>query len=86
MLKFVKVNKPEAEIVAENLGSDYVFKNLAIAYNEAVSLCEVNANVLKEALINSPELLQMWGYELVQIKSKPKPVVKKTTTEVTKDE
>lgn len=78
MLKFVKVNHPVADIVAENLGSEYVFKNLAIAYGEAVSLCEVNINVLKEALLNSPELLKMWGYELKKIqKPKPKPVVKK---------
>lgn len=71
MIKFVKVNDPIPIKEAEVIGPDYVFKNLALTHNGVQSLGEVNALVLKEALINTPELLAKWGLKLVPLKKEP---------------
>ena len=38
-----------------------------------VEFATVNALALKEALLNTPELLKLWGYKLVKIEEEVKP-------------
>jgi len=82
---FAKLNEPVQDYSGQIFGPDYAFKNLAIIdASGTIALAEMNALVLKEALLNSPELLKMWGLELKQIAPlaeskntvKPKPITK----------
>lgn len=72
-MKFVKVNEPKMDPNAERFGSEFASHNLAITADGVTALAEMNANALREALLNSPELLKLWGYKLVKItEAKPK--------------
>lgn len=69
-LHFVKITEPEIDTLNPNLHSDYAAKNLAIIHDGSFEFASMNALALKEALINSPELLALWGYKLVKITKK----------------
>lgn len=83
--KFVKINEPTTDYSAQVLGPDYIFKNIALVdASGTIALAEVNALALKEGLLNSPELLKLWGLELRHIApiSDSKKTVKKVEPKI----
>ncbi|MDD4068861.1 MAG: hypothetical protein PHF05_00240 [Candidatus Izemoplasmatales bacterium] len=72
-LHFVRIEEPLIDLISNNVHSDFAAKNLAIIHDGSVEFTTVNALALKEALLNTPELLKLWGYKLVKIEEEVKP-------------
>ena len=72
-IHFVKIEEPVFDLISSNVHPDFAAKNLAIIHDGSVEFTTVNALALKEALLNTPELLKLWGYKLVKIEEETKP-------------
>lgn len=77
-IKIYRLNEPKLDYTGQALNSDYAFKNLAITDESGTFVfAEINGNVLFDALMNTPEFLKKYGYELQPIKKENKTKVKK---------
>lgn len=85
-IHFVKIEEPVFDLISGNVHPDFAAKNLAIIHDGSVEFTTVNALVLKEALLNTPELLKLWGYELVKIQEETKPTKVSKTKDTKKVE
>lgn len=80
-IKIYKLNEPKLDYTGQVLSSDYAFKNLAITDESGTFVfAEINENVLFDALINTPEFLKRFGYEMLPLKKENKIKVKKEFT------
>lgn len=78
-IKFMAANNPKTDYAGQSVDVDFLYKDIAIVAPNTAVLCEVNSEALRIALLNSPELLAIWGLELKPIvkKEKEKPAPKK---------
>lgn len=68
--KFLKVNNPITDYAGQSVSTEYFYKDIAIVAPNTAVLCEVSSAALRDALLNTPELLEAWGLELVPIRKK----------------
>lgn len=85
-LHFVKIEEPLFDLISNNVHPDFAAKNLAIIHDGSVEFATLNALALKEALLNTPELLKLWGYKLVKIEEEVKPTKVSKTKDTKKQE